>query len=338
MNYDEPSHVAARLQQNFYSHIDVSARTGTPQAVTIDRSTAAAINNLTQSALSLDYLGLFHGFGSRGMQSARVSEQPFDSSRRDTLSFALLQISDAIAKISVGENKSSSSILQSPALRKASSIPLTVHALCGLLSSLDVAVNAINDHLMHTRLDSNRAEDSIGIETRPSSQQQQQRLRQQSRPSSATTTSSHVSARKSSEAVSRNDNKNKKKNESLTDPEAPTSPELVMQQLQKELRTMRDREELLLRKIRDLEIDCRVKAHVVADTTASAQAVFDENTVLRQIAEHNQSLLKEIDALSRCVVENETLNLEIASKDKIIATMKEQLESLKKELRDRKKE
>lgn len=301
MHFDETAHVAAKLQRDFYSNIDVSARMGTPQIVAMDRMTAAAINNLVITSLSLDYLGLLPH------ERSNHPQLPFDSSRRDALSFALIQLSDCLNKVATipSTSSSTSALLSSPALRKASSIPLTVQAVCDLLMSVNVAVNAVNDYLMRTE---------VMVSDVKVNQQQQQETKW-SRPSSAR------NQQQTSIAASRPSSSSHAHETTAREQNEQTSATNTIEALQKELRVMKEREELMLKKIRDLEIDCRVKAHVVADTTASAQSVFDENTVLRQIAEHNQSLLKEIDALSRCVTENETLHMEISSKDKFMAVV-----------------
>ena len=54
---------------------------------------------------------------------------------------------------------------------------------------------------------------------------------------------------------------------------------------------------------------------------------------MRQIAEHNSSLILEVDALSKCVAENDLLNAEIATKQKVIDGMEEKSDKMKMELR-----
>jgi hypothetical protein len=101
----------------------------------------------------------------------------------------------------------------------------------------------------------------------------------------------------------------------------------------RELRAAAEREEKLLVRLRDAEVDLRVKAHIVAETTASARSVFDENAVLRDIARHNQQLLREVDALKRCVAENEALNQVIAVKQRAIDSMAQREREMRDELR-----
>jgi hypothetical protein len=291
MNFDETAHVAAKIQRDFFSkNIEISASaSGTPQIVVSDRNTAAVLNDLSTTFLSLDNIGLLQ-------PTSTVAVSQFNQARRDQLSFALAQLTQALSKAASG------SALGSTALRRGSSIPISLVATCTFLSAVDAVVNAVNDLLMNTNV-----ETSSSFTTRPSS---------------ATTTTSRMKSKIVVEEENIFLNSNQEENQKRR--------EIEIENLKRELRIMKERESIMLTKIRDLEVDTRVKAHVVADTTAQARAVFDENTILRQIAQHNQSLLKEVDALHRCVAENETLNLEIATRDKMIENLKEQIERLKR--------
>jgi hypothetical protein len=226
--------------------------------------------------------------------------QNHQQNRKDVLDEAFRDsISFSLREISRVLNQSSPLVKST---RRKSSIPSTVQSVCDLLQQLDLVVNRINDKLIHAQFIVESSNNFV-------QQQQKKILNEENKmpKSSSTTNQQHQIEIQNL----------KFENE----------------QMNKQLARMKEREEVLLRRVRDLEIDCRVKAHIVSETIASAQAIFDENSILRQIAEHNSSLLLEVDALSRCVAENDTLHSELAAKQKLIDSMEEKTEKLKAEIR-----
>lgn len=293
----DSAHLAAKIQRDLLHHAsgDGSSRrnsllgggsTGVPTTIQLDRSASSMLYQISSTVLSLDLLGL-----SPAQSSSSV---PFDGALRDSVSYALSEMSKCLETAAPELKK----------VRSSSAVPQTVQATCDLLDSLSSAIHAVNNRLLHAVID---------VEPAPShrSARAESSLRSHSRTSAETTNVVLKSSR-----VAQFD---KQLDE--------------VRILRSEVRRMKEREDLLLKKVRDLEIDCRVKAHTVASTSASAQAVFDENTILRQIAEHNQSLLREVDALYRCVAENETLNLEISNKQKTIDSLINKNDELKAEVR-----
>lgn len=294
----EAAHLAAKLQRELLrSSSNNGTRhrapqepllggiaTGVPPTVQLDRSTSFALTQLVRDALSVDVLGL---------ASQTTISDTFGPQMRDALSYALSEISKSLE-------------VAAPELRKVravSSVPQTVQAACALLESVDAAVRAVNNKLLHIRFD-------------------------------AASPGPHMHSPAKTVELGEPINRPRTDDASFRDAVAGSNErhhDAELRALKSELCSMKEREGTLLKKIRDLEIDCRVKAHTVASTTASAQAVFDENTILRQIAEHNQSLLREVDALHRCVAENEALRMELGAKQKTIDALTSRAEAMNAE-------
>ena len=306
--------------------LNSGASSGTPSTVNLDRAVSSSLLQLSKHELSLDTLGLSASHHKK--DNAGHSAGFFDSNARNSLSFALTEITKALERAAPEVKK----------VRSASSVPQTVHATCELMNSLAGVAHALNDQLLHLHLPESSAT-SIGVEPH------QRTENSSSRSGTASDRRPRNHHQNDTKKSTCSHNTTNRRNETTPRPQScqPFSQNDVRLQddnkisevnvLQSEIRRMKAREEILLKRVRDLEIDCRVKAHTVASTTASAQAVFDENTILRQIAEHNQSLLREVDALHRCVAENETLNMELASRQKTIESLTSKVEQMKMELR-----
>ena len=336
----ESAHLAARLQKDLLTRsstggetLSSGASSGTPSTVNLDRSVSSSLLHLSKHELSLDALGLLASHHQDNVEG-HIRPGFFDSNSRNSLSFALTEMTKVLERAAPEVKK----------VRSASSVPQTVHATCELMKSLAGVAHALNDQLLHLHFPESNSVSSTGIEVR----HQRPEITTRSGSGSSKSTNHQNDAKRSTTTVS------EKSRTTLTGTtDRPHSCQPVSHNegrlqddnkisevhvLQSEIRRMKAREEILLKRVRDLEIDCRVKAHTVASTTASAQAVFDENTILRQIAEHNQSLLREVDALHRCVAENETLNMELASRQKTIDSLTNKVEQMKMELRRRPQE
>ena len=331
--FSESAHLAARLQKDLLTRsstggetLNSGASSGTPSTVNMDRSVSSSLLHLSKHELSLDALGLLSSHHQDNVEGhSRPGffdrQEDFDANARNSLSFALTEMTKVLERAAPEVKK----------VRSASSVPQTVHATCELMNSLAGVAHALNDRLLHLHFPESDPAISTGIEGR------HQRTEIISRTGSSKS-KNHQNDTKRSTTNRRNETTDRPqscqpvshKNDVRLQDDNKIS---EVQLLQSEIRRMKAREEILLKRVRDLEIDCRVKAHTVASTTASAQAVFDENTILRQIAEHNQSLLREVDALHRCVAENETLNMELASRQKTIDSLTSKVEQMKMELR-----
>lgn len=300
----ESAHLAAKIQRDLHNWSSASGDGSSIRNSLLDGASTGvpATIQLDRSTSSV-----LNGLASNelslrflGLSQTQTMGVALDGALRDSLSSALTEVSKSL-EIAAPQLKK---------VRSSSTVPQTVQATCDLLEALASAVHAVNNRLLHAAL--------VDGESAPCNRSGPDSL---ARPKALHETARHTTA----------ETRNTAKNSLVAEVDAQLTEEVRV--LKSEVRRMKEREDVLLKKLRDLEIDCRVKAHTVASTTASAQAVFDENTILRQIAEHNQSLLREVDALHRCVAENETLKQEMSSKQKTIDCLMNKVDELKAELR-----
>ena len=313
----ESAHLAAKLQRDLLESVSrhkapssssfaSMTSAAIPEPIRIDRSVSGVLNALRLVNLSSDSLA--------SLPSSSVHSDDTNESRRGGLMTSALRdcMCSILAELSHVIEQAAPEMRNA---RRVSSVPQTIESVSELLITITGVIHSINDKLLHLRFgESSSAAPKRNERSSDALHQQQHSVEQQPKSQRREAFPDKMSQHYHDRAKQ----------------EVPSPQETTTDELKREIRRLKNREDILLTKVRDLEIDCRVKAHTVASTTASAQAVFDENTILRQIAEHNQSLLREVDALHRCVAENETLHMEIDSKQKEIDTLKSRLREVEK--------